>query len=62
MGVETAAQLDEQIAALEFEFTPAEQRELDRLYTPADVINDHDVHRIPRMVRPAENAPHEVTT
>jgi len=52
VGVESAAQLDEQIAALEWQLSPDEQHELERLYTPSDVINDHNVNRIPRMVRP----------
>ena len=52
VGVETTAQLDEQLAALDIRLTPAETHELDRLYTPSDVINDHNVNRIPRMARP----------
>ena len=61
VGVETTAQLDEQIAALDIQLTPAETHELDRLYTPSDVINDHNVNRIPRMARPPLT-PHEVQT
>ncbi|WP_237724692.1 hypothetical protein [Deinococcus alpinitundrae] len=60
VGVETAAQLDEQIAALDLQLTPAEELELNRLYTPSDVINDHNVNRIPRMVRPPPAAQEEV--
>ena len=60
VGVETAAQLDEQIAALDLHLTPAENYELERLYTPSDVINDHNVNRIPRMVRPPPAVQEEV--
>ena len=60
VGVETAAQLDEQIAALDLQLTPAENYELDRLYTPSDVINDHNTNRIPRMVRPPPAVQEEV--
>ena len=52
VGVENAAQLDEQIAALEWQLSPDEQYELERLYTPSDVINDHNPNRISRRVRP----------
>lgn len=60
VGVETAAQLDEQIAALDLQLTSVEKHELDRLYTPSDVINDHNTHRIPRMARPASATQEEV--
>lgn len=50
-AVESVAQLDEQIAALGFQLTPAEQWEIDRWYTPCDVINDHHPQRIPRAPR-----------
>ena len=59
VGIESAGQLDEQIAALDIDFTPHEQHELDRFYTPPDVINDHNTKRIPRMARPPLESPHE---
>jgi 1-deoxyxylulose-5-phosphate synthase len=52
-AVESVAQLDEQIAALELQLTPAEWLEVDRHYTPCDVINDHHAGRIPRTPRTA---------
>ena len=52
-AVETIAQMDEQIAALELKLTPDELEEIDRHYTPCDVINDHHANRIPRVARPA---------
>lgn len=56
VGVETAEQLDQQIAALDIQLTPDELHDIDRLYTPADVINDYNVGRIPRMARPPRQA------
>ena len=50
-AVESVAQMDEQIAALEMQFTPEEWLEIDRQYTPCDVINDHHGQRIPRTPR-----------
>jgi 1-deoxyxylulose-5-phosphate synthase len=47
-AVESVAQMDEQIAALGLQLTPEELFEIDRQYTPCDVINDHHVNRIPR--------------
>jgi 1-deoxyxylulose-5-phosphate synthase len=50
-AVESVAQLDEQIAALGLKLTPEEWLEIDRQYTPCDVINDHHLKRIPRTLR-----------
>jgi aryl-alcohol dehydrogenase-like predicted oxidoreductase len=50
-AVENIEQLDEQIAALNFQLSPQEQAEIDRWYTPCDVINDHHTQRIPRRPR-----------
>ncbi len=50
-AVDNVAQMDEQIAALELKLTEAELLEIDRQYTPCDVINDHHVNRIPRNAR-----------
>jgi aryl-alcohol dehydrogenase-like predicted oxidoreductase len=51
IGVETVAQLDENIAALDIKLTPAEITEIDRWYTPCDVINDYNTSRILRTPR-----------
>jgi aryl-alcohol dehydrogenase-like predicted oxidoreductase len=51
IGVETIAQLDENIAALDIKLTPAEIAEIDRWYTPCDVINDYNTSRILRTPR-----------
>lgn len=51
VGVETVAQLDENIAALDIQLTDAELAEIDRWYTPCDVINDHHAQRILRTPR-----------
>jgi 1-deoxyxylulose-5-phosphate synthase len=50
-AVESVAQMDEQIAALGMRLTPEEWLEIDRQYTPCDVINDHHPQRIPRTPR-----------
>ena len=50
-AVDNVAQMDEQIAALELQLTEAELFEIERWYTPCDVINDHHVNRIPRTAR-----------
>ena len=50
-AVDNVAQMDEQIAALELKLTESELLEIDRQYTPCDVINDHHVNRIPRSAR-----------
>ena len=46
-AVESVAQMNEQIAALEMHLTPEELHSIDRQCTPCSVINDH-VKRIPR--------------
>jgi 1-deoxyxylulose-5-phosphate synthase len=51
IGVETIEQLDQNIAALEIVLSPDELTEIDRHYTPCDVINDYNVNRIPRQAR-----------
>jgi 1-deoxyxylulose-5-phosphate synthase len=52
IGVETIAQLDENIAALDIELSAEEIHEIDRWYTPCDVINDYNNEkRIPRHPR-----------
>ncbi|MFM6989777.1 MAG: aldo/keto reductase [Rhodoferax sp.] len=51
IGVETIAQLDENIAALEIELSSEELYEIDRWYTPCDVINDYNTARISRAPR-----------
>lgn len=51
IGVETIAQLDENIAALDIVLTPQEMDEIDRWYTPCDVINDYNERRISRTPR-----------
>ena len=52
IGVETIEQLDHNIAALDIGFSPEEQHEIDRWYTPCDVINDYrNDHRISRTPR-----------
>jgi 1-deoxyxylulose-5-phosphate synthase len=50
-AVDNVAQMDEQIAALELKLTESELLEIDRQYTPCDVINDHHINRIPRNAR-----------
>ncbi|MBF6593238.1 MAG: aldo/keto reductase [Thermaceae bacterium] len=50
-AVENIAQLDEQLAALELKLSPQELQEIDRWYTPCDVINDYNSSRIPRTPR-----------
>jgi aryl-alcohol dehydrogenase-like predicted oxidoreductase len=51
IGVETVAQLDENIATLDLKLSPEELHEIDRWYTPCDVINDYNTTRIPRVAR-----------
>lgn len=51
IGVETIEQLDQNISALDMVLTPQELFEIDRCYTPCDVINDYNVNRIPRQPR-----------
>lgn len=45
IGVETVAQLDENISALDIRITAEESHEIDRWYTPCDVINDYNNDR-----------------
>jgi aryl-alcohol dehydrogenase-like predicted oxidoreductase len=52
VGVESIAQLDDAIAATDIVLAPDELFEIDRHYTPCDVINDHNPQRIPRNPRP----------
>jgi aryl-alcohol dehydrogenase-like predicted oxidoreductase len=51
IGVETVAQLDENIATLDMQLTAQEVHEIDRWYTPCDVINDYNTARIARIAR-----------
>ncbi len=51
IGVESIEQLDENITALQIYLTPQESLEIDRWYTPCDVINDYNTKRIPRVAR-----------
>jgi aryl-alcohol dehydrogenase-like predicted oxidoreductase len=51
IGVETEAQLDENLAALDIQLTAEEMQVIDRCYTPCDVINDYNVNRIPRQAK-----------
>lgn len=51
IGVETIAQLEENIVALDIKLTPEELADIDRWYTPCDVINDYNVNRIARVPR-----------
>ena len=51
IGVESIEQLDQNLAALKIELTAEELAEIDRHYTPCDVINDHHPHRVPRTPR-----------
>lgn len=51
IGVESIGQLDENIAALDIQLTGDEIAEIDRWYTPCDVINDYNTHRILRTPR-----------
>lgn len=52
IGVETVAQLDENLAAAKLQLSAEEVAQIDRWYTPCDVINDYNNHRrIPRSAR-----------
>ena len=51
IGVETVEQLDANIAALDIEISEQELFEIDRHYTPCDVINDYVETRISRDPR-----------
>lgn len=48
IGVENVQQLEANIQALKIELTKEELFEIDRQYTPCDVINDYVEHRISR--------------
>lgn len=45
IGVETIEQLDENLAALKLNLSEEELFEIDRWYTPCDVINDYNNHK-----------------
>lgn len=52
VGADSVEQFDSAVAALETRFDEGEQYELDRCYTPCDLINDYtDGKRIPRAPR-----------
>ena len=51
IGVETLAQLDDNLQALSLTLSAEELHSIDRWYTPCDVINDYNIHRIPRQAR-----------
>lgn len=51
IGVESIEQLDENVAALDIVLTKEEHEEIDRWYTPCDVINDHNDRRTSRTPR-----------
>jgi aryl-alcohol dehydrogenase-like predicted oxidoreductase len=53
VGADTVAQFDSALAALETRLSDDELYELDRNYTPCDVINDYVSARIPRTARAA---------
>lgn len=53
VGADDTSQFDSAVAALETQLTPAEIYELERNYTPCDLINDYTAgKRISRMARP----------
>ena len=51
IGVETVAQLEENIATLDIQLTAQELQEIDRWYPPCAVINDYHTSRISRTPR-----------
>ncbi|NIE64627.1 aldo/keto reductase [Burkholderia sp. Ax-1719] len=51
VGADTVAQFDSALAALDTKLDADEIYELDRNYTPCDVINDYVTSRIPRVPR-----------
>ncbi|WP_027794754.1 aldo/keto reductase [Paraburkholderia acidipaludis] len=53
VGADTVAQFESALAALETKLDADELYELDRNYTPCDVINDYVTARIPRVARPS---------
>jgi 1-deoxyxylulose-5-phosphate synthase len=54
-AVDSVAQMEQQLAALELKLTPEEILFIDKHYTPCDVINDHNLNRIPRTVYAERN-------
>ncbi|MDX1488610.1 MAG: aldo/keto reductase [Acidiferrobacterales bacterium] len=57
VGADTPAQFDSALAALEMQLTEDELYEIERNYTPCDLINDYTAgKRIPRTARPARGA------
>ncbi|MGB0941577.1 MAG: aldo/keto reductase [Marinomonas sp.] len=55
VGADTTAQFDSALAALEMQLTQEEVYELERHYTPCDLINDYTAgKRTPRFSRPAK--------
>jgi 1-deoxyxylulose-5-phosphate synthase len=52
VGADTVAQFESALAALETQLDADELYELERNYTPCDVINDYVSARIPRVPRP----------
>jgi aryl-alcohol dehydrogenase-like predicted oxidoreductase len=56
VGVDTVAQFNSAVAAVEMKLTNEEIYELERNYTPCDIINDYTSgKRIPRNARPEQN-------
>jgi len=57
-GTDSVAQFDSAVAALETELTAEKVNELERNYTPCDVINDYAVgKRTPRTASPYTPGP-----
>lgn len=55
VGADTKEQFDSALAAVETKLTEEEIYELERNYTPCDLINDYTAgKRIPRTARPAK--------
>ncbi len=55
VGADTTAQFDSALAAVEMQLSPEEVYELERHYTPCDLINDYTSgKRTPRFSRPAK--------
>ena len=54
-AVDSVAQMDQQLSALELKLSPEEISSIDKHYTPCDVINDHNPNRIPRTVSAPRN-------
>jgi aryl-alcohol dehydrogenase-like predicted oxidoreductase len=53
VGADSVAQLDSALAALDTQLDADERHELERNYTPCDVINDYVTARIARTPRPS---------